>query len=436
VRRAIRKHLGDFLAIIALVLIATGITVYILENQRFRFPLVEETPQKLEVELSDAQAVRPGQGQTVRVAGVKVGDIGQVNLEEGKAIVEIGVDKDYEGLIREDANALLRPKTGLKDMFLEIDPGKGKPLEGGGRIPSSNTAPDVDPDEILAALDGDTRDYLRLLISGAGKGLDGRGNDLRLVFKQLEPLGRDVTRVNRAIASRRRNLRRLVHNYGLLMTSLSRQDQDLTRLVSSSNDVFDAFASENVNLSRTVAKLPGTLRTTERTLKKLGPFARLLGPTLNSLRPAFRELDTANAQVLPLAKEGTPIVQNEIRPFVQAARPYVEDLKGAASELTQAVPDLTASFDELNRFFNMAAYNPGGAQGLTGNPQQDRARQEGYLYWLAWVGQNTVSLFHTADAQGTMRRLSLGGLDCATLLALGIPVVVVNALEAAGVCAT
>ena len=433
-RRAIGKHLGDFLAIIALVLLASGVSVYILENQRFRFPIVEPKQQTLEVELSDAQAVRPGQGQTVRVAGVQVGDIGKVELEDGKAVVEIQIQKDYEGLIKQNATALLRPKTGLKDMFFEVDPGTGKALEEGGRIPSSNTAPDVDPDEILSALDGDTRAYLRLLISGAGKGLSGRGNDLREVFKRLEPLGRDVTRVNRAIASRRGNLRRLVHNYGLLTEKLGEQDQDLTRLVTASNDVFDAFASENVNVSRTVAKLPGTLRTTERTLRKVGPFARILGPTLESLRPAFRQLDTANREVLPFVRESEPIVRRQIRPFVRAARPFVDDLKGASRDLAQATPDLTKSFDELNRFFNIAAFNPGGAEGLTGNPQQDRARQEGYLYWLAWVSQNTVSLFNTADAQGTLRRFALQGIDCTTLTQFGLPMPVIDALKAAGVC--
>jgi phospholipid/cholesterol/gamma-HCH transport system substrate-binding protein len=433
-RRAIRKHLGDFLAIIVLVVLASGVTVYILHNQRFRFPLVEDTPQKLEVELSDAQAVRPGQGQTVRVAGVKIGDIGTVELEEGKAIVEIEVDTDYAGLIKKNATALLRPKTGLKDMFLEIDPGSGESLADGGRIPSSNTAPDVDPDEILSALDGDTRDYLRLLISGAGKGLSGRGNDLREVFKRLEPLGRDVTRVNRAIAQRRGNLRRLVHNYGLLTAKLSEQDQDLTRLVTASNDVFSAFASENVNVSRTVAKLPATLRTTERTLRKVDPFARLLGPTLESLRPPFRQLDTANSQVLPLAREAAPIVEKQVRPFVRDARPFVDDLKGAAGNLTQATPDLTKTFDELNRFFNMAAYNPAGAEGLTGNPQQDRARQEGYLYWLAWVAQNSVSMFSTADAQGVIRRVSLQSLDCTTFATVGVPEPILKTLKAIGIC--
>ena len=83
----------------------------------------------------------PGQGQTVRVAGVKVGDIGKVELEDGKAVVEMQIEPKYEGLIKKDATALLRTKTGLKDMFLEVDPGSGEPMEEGDRIQSENTAP-------------------------------------------------------------------------------------------------------------------------------------------------------------------------------------------------------------------------------------------------------------------------------------------------------
>jgi hypothetical protein len=36
-------------------------------------------------------------------------------------------------------------------MFLEVDPGDGEPLPKDGRIPISNTLPDIDPDEFLAA---------------------------------------------------------------------------------------------------------------------------------------------------------------------------------------------------------------------------------------------------------------------------------------------
>src|SRR5262249_10232133 len=155
-----------------------GITVYILSNERLRFPFVEEGPTKVKVELENAQAVQPGQGQTVRVAGVRVGDIGDVEGENGKAGVTLELDPKYKHLLHANATALLRSKTGLKDMFLEVDPGDGPALKQGQMIPGTNTAPDVNPDEFLSALDADTRDYLKLLISGAGKGLAGRGEDL------------------------------------------------------------------------------------------------------------------------------------------------------------------------------------------------------------------------------------------------------------------
>jgi phospholipid/cholesterol/gamma-HCH transport system substrate-binding protein len=407
-RRAIRKHLADFLSLIALFALATGIAAYILSQQRLRFPLIQEKPKSVYAVLADAQAVQPGQGQTVRVAGVKVGDIGGVELEEGRALVELQIAPKYEHLIRRDATALLRAKTGLKDMFVEVDPGTSRPeLEEGDRITVQNTAPDIDPDEILSALDSDTRDYLRLLIAGAGKGLRGRGTDLRETFERLGPLHRDLARVAKAVATRRRNLRTLVHNYSLLTAELARRDEDLTRLVQTSSAVFGTLASEEQNVSRFVAGLPGALGETKTTLGKVDTLGRRLGPALDSLRPAIRRLDPANRAVLPLAKEGTPIVRNQIRPFARLAQPFTQDLGGGARKLARAAPDLSQSFLELNRFFNLGAYNPGGREGLTGHMARDRARQEGYLYWLAWAAQNGVSLFNTADAQGPFRRITL-----------------------------
>jgi phospholipid/cholesterol/gamma-HCH transport system substrate-binding protein len=118
--------------------------------------------------------------------------------------------------------------------------------------------------------------------------------------------------------------------------------------------------------------------------------------------------------VLPFVREAYPITKNKIRPFVQVARPQVRNLRPAAVNLARATPDFTSTFHELNRFFNIAAYNPGGRQGLTGNPQADSARDEGYLYWVAWLGQLTDSMFSTSDANGSFRRAALG-FDCATI---------------------
>jgi phospholipid/cholesterol/gamma-HCH transport system substrate-binding protein len=190
VKAAVKAHIRDFVAIIALVAFAFGVGGYILSNQRLRFPLVEEKPYVLKVELDDAQAVQPGQGQTVRSAGVEIGEIGKVQLKNGKALVELQLEAKYKSYVKRDATALLRTKTGLKDMFIEVDPGTGKTMPEKGTIRSASTAPDIDPDEILGALDTDTRSYLQLLVSGAGKGLKGRGNDLQETYARLGPTWR------------------------------------------------------------------------------------------------------------------------------------------------------------------------------------------------------------------------------------------------------
>ena len=442
-KKALKDHLGDFVAILALVVLAVGVGGYILSNQRLRFPLIEDKPYTVKVELDDAQAVQPGQGQTVRTAGVEIGQIGKVQLKDGKALVELQLESKYKGYIKRDATALLRTKTGLKDMFIEVDPGTGKALPENGTVPSASTAPDIDPDEILSALDTDTRSYLSLLVSGAGKGLKGRGNDLQETYARLGPTNRDLARVNTSVARRKANLKNLINKYGLLTTELATKDRQIVRLVRSSNSVFESLATQNNQIASTVSKLPGTLDTTSDTLAKVDTFGQRLTPALQSLRSPIRKLDPANKAVLPLVREATPQIRDQIRPFTRIATPYIRDLGAGAKGLSAGAPDLTTSFSKLNRLFNIGAFNPNGAEGLTGNPARDRDRQEGYLYWLAWTAQNTNSLFSTADAMGPLRRITLGGLSCGIVTAqLGAvppavkPIIdnLVTTLGSAGVC--
>ena len=302
-------------------------------------------------------------------------------------MVTLEIKKDYENLIRQDATALLRPKTALKDMFLEVNPGTGKPVAEGGRIQVANTLPDIDPDEIYAALDADTRPYLKLLVAGAGKGLRDRGDDLREVFRRLEPIHRDLARVTQATAQRRVALKELIHNYGLLMTELGKHPQDLRRLVTASHSgVRRACERGHRDLRSRWPSCPASLRASERALGQVQQFAPVLRSSLESLRKPIRKLPATNAAVIPFLKQTEPVIRTQIRPFVRAARPWTDDLRLAAKGTAQAMPDLQRSFGELNRFFNIGAYNPGGAEGLDGKSiSEQRQRQEGFLYWLAWV---------------------------------------------------
>jgi phospholipid/cholesterol/gamma-HCH transport system substrate-binding protein len=409
-KKAIKDHARDFAAIILLAIIAVGVGGYILANQRLRFPIVEEKPHILKAEFSTAQAVTPGQGQTVRVSGVKVGDVGKVELKEGRAIVEMQILPKYEDLIREDAKLLLRPKTALKDMFIEVtDVGRGAPAEENETLPVVNTEPDVNADELWAMLDDDTRDYLRLLLDGASRGLENRGSQLREVFERFEPTHRDLARVTSKVSERRENLRRLITNLNRLNGELARKDDELAQLVDSSATVFRAFASQDANITLAVDRLPEALEQTTETLGKVEEFARILGPATERLGPAVRGLDEANRSLIPLAKEGTPILRDQIRPFVREARPLVSDLRPTARRLAMSTPDLTRSFVVLNNLFNMVGFNRDGRE-----PPDKATRDEGYLYWIGWLGHIGGALFSTSDNGGVFRPTAIQA-NCQTI---------------------
>lgn len=97
-RTAIRKHLRDFIALSLLFAVALAAAGYMLAHQRLRFPFIQSSPMTVKADFTTGQAVIPGQGQTVRVAGVKIGDIGGVSLQDGRAVVSLEIDPKYKHL--------------------------------------------------------------------------------------------------------------------------------------------------------------------------------------------------------------------------------------------------------------------------------------------------------------------------------------------------
>ena len=399
----VRRHVRELLAIAGFMALAAVVAAYILDHQRLRWPW--EDVMELEASFDTAQSVTPGQGQTVTISGVQVGEVADVRLEDGRAVVTMHLEPGEVGPVYRDATILLRPKTGLNDMSLQLDPGTPDAPEAkeGWTIPIRATQPDINPDEILAMLDDDTRDYLKLLLQGAGKGLEDRAPELREVLRRFEPTHRDLARVNGAVAERRRNLRRLIHNLRVLNTALAVNDDDLAELIDTSATVMRAFASEERNISDAVGELPGTLSQTTETLTEVERFARLLGPTAEKLRPVARSLDEANAAVIPFAREIAPVLRKDIRPFTREARPLVRDLRPGARRLATATPALTETFLRINHLFNLAAFNPGGAE----PPEKGPDRQEGYLFWVAWANHMATQLFSNADAHGVFRPVTI-----------------------------
>jgi phospholipid/cholesterol/gamma-HCH transport system substrate-binding protein len=421
----IRKNLRNFVAVVLLLVLALGVTYYILQEQRLRIPVLDERPFELKAEFETAQAVVPGQGQTIRVAGVRIGDVSEVEVDDGVGVVTFAIDREYLPIYK-DATILMRPTTGLKDMFFELDPGtrEAGEFDEGETIPVANTAPDVNLDEILSALDADSQAYLRLLLIGAGKGLEGRDRELGEVLGGLGPINRDLATLSRQVAKRRANLARLIHNLNVLTNEVGRSDDELTRLVSSSEATLAAIADQDPSVRRALRLLPSTLAQAEQTLQVTARFAAVLGPTANDLRPFARNLEPLNASLRDLSEGATPVLEDEIRPFVRAARPVVPDLRAAAEKFNAATPPLTTLAQKLNRFGNIVSYNPNGAQ-----PLGAEDRDEGYLYWTAWAAHVGNSIFSGGDANGAYWRVYLSQ-DCEAALDLvSSPIPAIGALK-------
>jgi phospholipid/cholesterol/gamma-HCH transport system substrate-binding protein len=436
--KAIKDHLRDFLAILGLLIVGVTITLYIVNEQRLRIPVIEERPFELKAEMETAQAVTPGQGQTVRVAGVRVGDIAAVDYEDGNAVVTMDIDRKFLPVYR-DATILLRPKTGLKDMFLELDPGTraAGEYDEGDTIPVANTAPDVNLDEVLELLDADTRAYLRLLLVGGGQALDGQGKNLGELLGSLGPINRGLARINREVAKRKQNLANLIHNMNIFFGRLGTEDEEIAAFIDASNSSLSAIAGEDLDVQRATRFLGPTFKEARIALQETNELATVLGPTLHDLRPFVRKLKPINDTTYELAKNTRGDVKDKIRPFVVSARGPVRDLRPAAQNLVKATPRLTTVFGKLNKLFNMAAYNPGrgdadgdgipGDSGCAALPCTEDIdgvggpdpRDEGYLYWLGWLSHVGNSTFQNQDAHGVYRRVFLVASRDATCALLG-----------------
>ncbi|HEU4979193.1 MAG TPA: MlaD family protein [Solirubrobacteraceae bacterium] len=396
VRDQIRKQARNFAWLIAIVIAGVVVGGYIVGHQRIAFPswvpVVGRDTYTLKAEFQTAQAVAPGQGQTVTVAGVQVGQIDRVDLVGGRALVTMSIERSSGVRVHRDARLLLRPKTGLKDMTVTMDPGSPSSpvLPDGATLPISQTQPDINLDEFLAGLDADSRDYLRLLVNGAGTGIGGNGRQLAAVFKRFDPTARNLRRITALLVSRHAHISRAIHDFSLLAGALGERDRQLAGFVQSSNAVLSTFAQEDGSLRESLALLPDALRRTGAGLAKVTPFARTAGAALARLQPAADSLAAGLAASRPFLRSTTPVIQNELRPFARVATPTFATLRPAAAGLVPTTRDLTTTFSVFERFLNELAFAPAG--------------KPGYLYYLAWAGHNFDSIFSFGDANGPMGR--------------------------------
>src|SRR5437764_8169021 len=356
-RKIARHSAQHLLALAAMVGLALAVAFYVSVHERLRFPWQSQT--RIFAQFQNAQSVTPGQGQTVNVAGVKVGEIGGVTLKKGVAVVELDIQSHVPRGMYRNAHLQLRPKTGLNDMAIEMDPGRPDPslpdhgkLHDGNTLPIENTRPNVNPDEVLASLDSDTRRYLEAFVNAGGPGLAGRGADLRRVLRASQPTFEQGRRISQAIADRRAKVKRLVSNLRLLAGAAASKDRELASLVDSSSTVFGTLARRDGDLQAAVAQLPGVLHATRTALAATHSLADDAGPALERLRPVARQLAPALVQARPLLREATPVVRFRLRPLVRLATPLLATLGPSVDRVAAVTPPLVDVAHVLNRAVN------------------------------------------------------------------------------------
>jgi phospholipid/cholesterol/gamma-HCH transport system substrate-binding protein len=386
----------DSIAIAVLTLAAIVMTLWIFTQQKASLPswapLVGEDFAHLTADFSDAQAVTPGQGQAVVIAGIQVGKISSVDLEDGHAVVGMDIEPKYLKLIHPDATMLLRPKTNLNDMTVEISPGSGaRQVEDGHRFPLSQTEPSIQFEALLSTLDADTQQYLQLLVAGGAQGIGGRGRQLSAAFRRLQPFSHYIAELNGAVAQRRVALARVIHDFGLLTTELGRHDSELERFVSASKGALGNFANQQQAIQESLVEFPSTLAALRSALASSDRFSTAARPALLGLIPQAQASVPAFKANERLFKQTTAPIRDQIRPFTRQVRPVLTHLNEGASDLNTSVSSFGNSLGALNSFLNELAFKPKGSR-------------QSFLFYLPWLNHNINAGFNLVDAGGPITR--------------------------------
>ena len=144
----------------------------------------------VKAQLSDADALAPKAG--VQIAGVKIGEVRNVDLHGDTAMITMDLYPQYSD-IHSDARVLLRPHGLFGPKYIELQPGTtGAPLlHDGDTIPGNQAVLAVDLDQILQELQAPEQQQLRTAIVELGKAAAGRGTD----FNQLVQAGNTLSQV-------------------------------------------------------------------------------------------------------------------------------------------------------------------------------------------------------------------------------------------------
>jgi phospholipid/cholesterol/gamma-HCH transport system substrate-binding protein len=312
---------------------------------------------ELHATFENAATMKPG--SPVRIAGVNVGQVTSVDSKGNMAQATFTVDDEGQP-IRKDATVAIRPRLFLEgNFFLDLHPGSPSDpeLSSGDTIPVTQTSTAVQLDQVLTALQTNTRVSLKRTLEGFGTALthvptaaedatqdpDVKGKTaaeaLNQTFRYGGKAGRTTAIVNEALLGERpHDLSNLIRAQRNLFTKLASTDGSLSDLITNFNTTAGALASESANLSASIHQLAPTLQTAGPSLRRLDRALPPLRALAIAARPGIRELPAT-------IRAGTPwLVQTR-----KLLRPG--ELGNDASLLAAAAPGLGRTADSSLQLF-------------------------------------------------------------------------------------
>src|SRR5215211_586749 len=331
--------------VLAIALVATyfGFTKHVPFTHGFRVKAV----------VPSANSIRTN--SPVRIAGVNVGKVKKIERQDGTdaAVVTMWIDK--KGLpIHKDATVKIRPRIFLEgNFFVDMQPGTpGTPTLGDGdTLPIAQASIPVQLDQVLTALQQDTRAQLQSLLDNYGKALTAKptpaqdaaqdpsvrgltaAQALNKSYKYGGPAFKNVAIVNDALlGTEPHDLSKLVAGLAKTTAGLDRNEGALKDLITNFNTTMASFASHDSDLSRSIHLLAPTLDNANK--------------ALTSLNNSFPNTRAFAREILPGVRE-TPATINATFPWITQTRKLLSkpELRGLVQELSPTTANLARLSD-------------------------------------------------------------------------------------------
>lgn len=283
-------------------------------------------------------------GQDVRVAGVPVGEITDVERSGDVAVVTMKVDSSV-GTVEDDATAELRPNLPFEGTaHVELSPGSPNagPL-GDHRIGVERTRSYVPIDEALRAFDPDVRAALQTSVDELAGVLSTEGQaGLRQALRDSPSMLSDLAPAAAAAGgSNGDELAGAVRGLAATSDELAAHAERIAPLLDDADRTLAALERDgSAPLDQTLAALP-------ETLDRLRTGGAALESIVARLDPLARQLEPGLAALAPTLAEATPLLERA-GPVLAATTPLVADLRAALGSGAEGAEPAGSVLAKLN----------------------------------------------------------------------------------------